>query len=196
MKLSRSIQTACGVALLVIAPAAELRSQRSIDVFAGAGTTVADVEAWVGTRLNDWSQFLFDSHAQAFLLAVGPARLGLEAGHSSFMWYKYNSCPGCVARDSRGNPVYEIPVYGENTVAATRVLAVAQFGSRFFAELAGGVHMFDGYTSWGGYGGLGVRIPLVARLELPVKARGGFILNQNGSMIPVTLSAGLAYRLP
>jgi hypothetical protein len=112
-------------------------------------------------------------------------QLGLEVGHSSFMWYKYNSCPGCLS-----------PVYGETNVAATRVLAVAQVGSRFFAELAGGMHMFDGYSSWGGYGGLGVRIPLVGRLELPLKARGGFILNRNGNMIPVTLTAGLSYRLP
>lgn len=194
MKCFRSIHIACGLALLTVAPA-ELRAQRSVDVFAGAGQTVADVEAWAGAPLNDWNQFLFDSYAQAFLFRLGAMRLGLEAGHSSFMWYKYNSCPGCVARDSRGNPVYEIPVYGETSVAATRVLAVAQIGSRFFAELAGGMHMFDGYTSWGGYGGLGVRIPLIARLELPVKARGGFILNPNGNMIPVTLSAGLSYRL-
>jgi hypothetical protein len=171
------------VASLVFAPA-ELRAQRSIDIFVGAGHTAADVEGWATTTLNDWSQFLFDGHAQAFLLGLGPARLGVEVGHSTYMWYKYNSCPGCVS-----------PVFGETNVAATRVLAIAQFGSRFFAELGGGMHMFDGYSNWGGYGGLGVRIPLIARLELPVKARAGFILSSDENLIPITLSAGLAYRL-
>jgi hypothetical protein len=185
MKRSRSTQIACAAAaaLLTFVPA-ELRAQRSIDVFVGAGHTAADVESWATTRLNDWSQFLFDAHAQALLLGLGPMRLGLEVGHSSFMWYRYNSCPGCAS-----------PVYGESSVAATRALAVAQFGSRFFAEVAGGIHMFDGYTNWGGYGGLGVRIPLLGRLELPVKARAGLILNSDENLIPLTLSAGLSYRL-
>ena len=183
MTRSRSIHIACAVALLTLIPA-ELRAQRSIDVFVGAGHTAADVEGWAATRLSDWSQFLSDGHAQAFLLAFGPARLGVEVGHSDYMWYEYNYCPNC-----------DSPAYTDRSVAASRVLAVAQFGYRFFAELAGGMHMFDGFNDWGAYGGVGVRIPLIGRLEVPLKARGGLILDADQNLIPITLSAGLTYRL-
>lgn len=197
MTRSRKIHiVGCAVALLALVPAAAARAQRSIDVFAGAGLTAADVERWAGTPLNDWSQFLFDAHAQAFLLALGPTRLGVEVGHSSFMWYSYNACPGCGSEGFGEIPGYDIPVYGETSVAASRVLAVARVGYRFFAELAAGMHMFDGYSDWGGYGALGVRIPLMGRLEVPVKARAGFILDADQNLIPITLSAGLSYRLP
>jgi hypothetical protein len=183
MTRSRSIYAACAVASLMFAPA-ELRAQRSIDVFVGAGHTATDVEGWAKTRLLDWSQFLSDGHAQLFLLGLGPARLGVEAGHSDFMWYEYDSCPNCAQTH-----------YADRYVAATRVLAVAQVGSRVFAELAGGVHMFDGFTDLGAYGGFGVRIPLVGRLELPIKARAGIILDSDEKLIPITLSGGLSYRL-
>lgn len=183
MKGSRSIHVACAVAVLTLVPA-ELRAQRSIEVFAGAGHTETDVEGWAKTRLTDWSQFLFDGHAQLFLLGLGPARLGVEAGQSDFMWYEFNSCGNCVQ-----------PVYTDRYVAATRVLGVAQFGSRVFAELAGGMHMFDGFTDLGAYAGFGVRIPLVGRLELPIKARAGIILDSDETLIPLTLSGGLSYRL-
>ena len=187
MKRSRCTYVAyvaCAAALLALAPA-DLRAQRSIDIYAGAGHTEANVEGWSGTRLTDWSQFLFDVHAQAMLLGLGPVRLGLEAGHSSLLWYEYNSCLNC-----------DFPSYTDRSVAATRVLAVAHVGSRVFLELAGGMHMFDGFTDWGGYGGLGVRIPLMARLELPIKARAGYITDADENLIPITLSAGLSYRLP
>jgi hypothetical protein len=103
------------------------------------------------------------------------------------MWYDYNSCLNCFS-----------PSYTTIEVSAMRLMLVARLEptNRFFAEVAAGPHFFDDYNDLGVYAGIGYRIPLSANLTLPIKLRGGVILDSDQNLYPVSLSAGLSFRLP
>jgi hypothetical protein len=163
-----------------------VQAQRSIEVFGGGGFTSGDAKKWSGARLDDWNQTYYDGHAQLFLGKVLGARVGIEAGHNYLMWYRWNSCPGCIS-----------PVYGNRDVEASRLMAVFRFDSptRLFAEFAGGMQFFDGGNDMGGFAGVGYRVPLMGKLELPIKLRAGMVLDSDANLFPVALSAGLAFRM-
>lgn len=162
------------------------QAQRSIELFGGGGVTGGDAESWSRTRLSDWSETYYDGHAQVFLVRALGARLGIEAGHSYLLWYRYNTCPGC-----------DYPSFAERDIAANRLMAVARFDSpaRLFAEFAAGVHFFDGFSDIGAFAGIGYRVPLSGSLELPIKLRAGAVMDSDENLFPVALSAGLAFRL-
>lgn len=179
--------TAVALALITVL-SGRAAAQRLLEVYGGAGYTAGNVNNWSGhSSLYDWSQTLYDYHAEALLVRAGGVHLGLEAGYEHLMWYEYNYCPGCST-----------PAYTSRSVSATRVMAVARVDSpaRLFAEVAAGMQFFDGYSDPGVYAGIGYRVPLTAAVDLPIKVRAGLILDSDQNLIPLSLSAGLSYRFP
>jgi hypothetical protein len=186
MKYSRMLFLASSLTVIAALPA-PLRAQRSIELFGGAGVTGGSIESWAKVAPYDWNQTLYDGHAQVFLMKAAGVRLGFEVGNTYLMWYTVNSCLGCSS-----------PSYSQRDVSAWRAMAVARFNAPrlVFGEIAAGVHFFDGYNDLGAVAGIGVRVPLTANLELPIKLRGGVILDSDQNLYPVSLNAGLSLRLP
>ncbi|MEM9998113.1 MAG: hypothetical protein AAF809_10475 [Bacteroidota bacterium] len=171
------------LSLVLIMPFAA-RAQVTIEVHGGVGYTAVDVDGWSqGTAVN-WDQFAVPVYAQLFALQVGAAQLGLEVGYDYFFYYEVRI----------PDPFFTV-IRGRD-VEATRVHAVARLpvGGRAFVEAGAGPYFFDGFTNLGATLAVGLPIGLTPRLALPIKLRTGLVLDEDASLVPLSLSVGLSYR--
>jgi len=118
--------------MLVATPA---RAQVSVELEAGAGYTVIDIEALAegyGEFAHDWNQFMYRFAARAFFGPPSGLRIGAEAGYQYFYWYSVLV------------PYGDYPIYREYDQEGTTVLGVVRLKSgRALVDLGAGVALLD-----------------------------------------------------
>lgn len=166
-------------------PAAPAQAQ-SIELSGGLGYTAVDIDAWAaGGVLQDWNQFMSQVYVQVHLLAIGPLTLGVEAGYQYFLY------------DVVRVPYGDYPITYTRDTAATRVLATGRISlaGGFFADLGAGPYFISGGPNWGVSAAIGRHIALSSKFSIPVKLRTSIVLDDTSHLLPLGLSAGLAYRM-
>lgn len=173
--------------LLALTPASGA-AQWAVEAHVAFGYTAVDIDGWsYETRGDDYSHLMVDGYAQVFPgVALGSLQLGAEAGYQHFFWYDVDSCPSC----SSGTLV-------TREVDALRIMGVgrAPVGEAAFLEVAAGAVLFGGWTDLGLTVGLGYALPL-SGYTVPVKARIGYVLDTDASLLPFGAGAGIAFGLP
>ena len=118
--------------MLVATPA---RAQVTVELEAGAGYTVIDIEALAegyGEFAQDWDQFMYRFAARAFFGESSGLRIGAEAGYQYFYWYSVRV------------PYGDYPIYREYSQEGTTVLGMVRLESgRALVDLGAGVALVD-----------------------------------------------------
>ncbi len=154
-----------------------------LEITGGVGYTVVNMDSWAGTAANNWDNIAYWGAARLLFPMSGGLRFGVEAGYNYHFWYNYYP----------GGTSYPY----EYQVNATHVAGLVRFplGTRFTADLGGGVQMFNrAGTHPEALAALKYHIPLSAKLDLPIGVRADAILS-NPILVPVRLSAGIGIKL-
>jgi hypothetical protein len=153
-----------------------------LELTAGAGTTIVDVDAWAGTVANDWGTVAYQGTARLFFLSMGRARIGAEVSYRYYFWYNY--FPGGTSYP------YEFEVSG------AQLSAVARFplGARASLDAGLGVYDFEDSSEFGAHAALGYHVPLSPTMTLPIQVRADYVIT-DPSLIPITVNAGIGIRL-
>jgi len=118
--------------MLVATPA---RAQVTVELEAGAGYTVIDIEALAeadGEFAQDWDQFMYRFAARAFFGESSGVKVGVEAGYQYFYWYSVRV------------PYGDTPIYREYGQDGTTVLGVVRLQSGgALVDLGAGVALLD-----------------------------------------------------
>ena len=182
-RLPLLLATLCCVATWI--PAASATAQ-SIELSGGLGYTAVDLDAWVGSGAiaQDWNQFMSQVYVQLHLTDLGPMTLGIEAGYQYFFWTSVRV------------PYGDFPIFRDHSTCAVRLMATGRLplASGFFADLGAGAYLFEDWTAWGLTAALGRQFALTPQLSVPVKLRTSVVLDADAPMLPLGLSAGLAYQ--
>jgi hypothetical protein len=118
--------------MLVAAPA---WAQVTVELEAGAGYTVVDIETMAendGEFARDWGQFMYRFAARAFFGESSGLKVGAEAGYQYFYWYSVRV------------PYGDTPIYREYDHSGTTVLGVVRLeGGPALVDLGAGVALVD-----------------------------------------------------
>jgi hypothetical protein len=139
------------------------------------------MDAWSGGYAYDWSQFTWRANAAVFLGLGRRARIGAEVGHDYFLWYTVATGYGYQSE--------------AREATAWHVMAVGRLylSRRMFAEVGGGYYFFSAdFSDPGIVAGLGYHVPVGRRLSVPIKARVTMVLDKDATLVPLTLSGGIA----
>lgn len=173
--------------LLALAPA-PAAAQWRVEAHVALGYTAVDIDGWsYETRGRDWSHLMVDGYAQLFPGTVmGGFELGVEGGYQHYFWYDVVSCASCSST-----------TFITREVDAFRVMGVgrAPLGEGSFLEVAAGPVLFGGWTDLGLAVGLGHALS-VGGYTVPLKARVGYVLDTDASLLPFGAGAGIVLHIP
>lgn len=159
------------------------KAQVMIELDGGAGYTLVDVPSWAGSEPEDWSQFATQYNAQVFFQGKPHLAFGVGVGRHHLFSYSYTYYYG------------SFPIYPSYDVAATRIMALVRLQAKnLFVDFGAGVYLFGEYTDPAISSSVGYRIPLSPKLGLPIKFNWGLVFDEDGQLLPLSLSAGVSYR--
>ena len=119
------------MAALLVCSGAPLTAQVKVELEAGGGYTIVDVEAVAdldGEIANDWGQGMYRFAARAFLATMGNVEVGVEGAYQYLYWYSVRV------------PYGPQPIYRTYDVNATTVAGVLRFkGASTTFDVDGGV---------------------------------------------------------
>jgi hypothetical protein len=156
----------------------------SLNILAGAGVTLVDVEKASGySSLQDWDTFHYQFKLQGFL-DLGALDAGLEAGYNKLYWWYYVG------------PYGSQTIYREGNIGTWSILALVQKSGNcgLFLQAGGGLHMFSDGSAIGLMTASGYAFRLSERISIPVFARVDAIFG-TGTPIAISGGSGIQIRL-
>ena len=167
------------IVLILITLTGKAFTQTEVELFAGVGYTVVDIESWYGGGVEDWFTLGGEAYVVAYPFHFGNISVGAEIGYQYFFWYT-------------------VPVFGyswvyEYQVDAIRIMALvrAQINKNMFAEIGPGVFIISDWVSPGLMASLGYRIQINEKIAVPIKLRTEFVAGDN--LFVVGLNGGISY---
>lgn len=169
-----------GLLAVIASSAAAQGSSIVLEVSGGAGFTSVDVKKWGGSGATNEEQLLTAIDLRAFLFEVGGFQLGAEAGYRYFFYYETAFGPTTLYRDIDANR------FG--------VVVRRSLGKFVGVDAGAATYQFPGGSDLGVSGALVFRIPLGAKLSVPLHVRADVVLSDPMITAPAA-TAGLSFKV-
>lgn len=166
-------------------------SQHSIESTIALGGSIVDIENLVlmdeiqGTVAEDWGQFSGGMSFQYFYEINKLASVGLEIMYQHLYWYEVRV------------PYGAYDIYREYSINAFKFAPVFRLGGsgKVALDIGPAEFIFRDGVSFGSFLSLNYNIPLSEKLVIPIKARAEYMGLYGVNVFPLTLNAGIRYKL-
>ncbi|MFZ5972780.1 MAG: hypothetical protein ACOYXA_14425 [Bacteroidota bacterium] len=167
---------------------------QTIEVDGGMGYAAVNLESWSGIsetgstfRLYDWSNFTGYASLQVLFPVSKSIQAGVSAGYQHLFWYEWK-----YFYDTYNGYFY----YQEADVNASRFLGIVRLNAaKLQFDLGLGTFVFDDFADFTTLAALIYPIKLTDQLSIPVKVATNIIFDSDATIVPLTLGAGLSYRV-